>query len=167
MRAAVTRPGGIEIDDVAAPELGSGQVLVHPLFAGICGSDLHAADDLARFAELTSRVGGPGSIDPAADLVFGHEFCAEVVAHGPETTAALPVGTRVCSVPMVLGPAGPEAIGYSNAYPGALAELMVLQEMLLLRRRRQRHSRRRHVSARDGGEAGSRRLAPTHRPPLP
>jgi threonine dehydrogenase-like Zn-dependent dehydrogenase len=31
-----------------------------------------------------------------------------------------------------LGPTGPEQIGYSNVYPGALAERMVLQELLLL-----------------------------------
>ena len=42
------------------------------------------------------------------------------------------MGTRVCSVPIVVTPTGVEQIGYSNTYPGALAEHMVLQEMLLL-----------------------------------
>ncbi len=77
-------------------------------------------------------VGAP-HIDPSADCVFGHEFCAQIVEHGPGCTEALPVGTRVCSVPIILGSAGVEQIGYSNAYPGALAETMVLQEGLLLR----------------------------------
>ena len=36
-----------------------------------------------------------------------------------------------CSVPIIVGPTGVEQIGYSNAYPGALAEHMVLQELLL------------------------------------
>src|SRR6202035_1499901 len=44
----------------------------------------------------------------------------------------LPVGTRVCSVPIVVTPTGVEQVGYSNTYPGALAEHLVLQEMLLL-----------------------------------
>ena len=42
------------------------------------------------------------------------------------------MGTRVCSVPVVVGPTGVEQIGYSNHYPGALAEHLVLQELLLL-----------------------------------
>jgi len=64
--------------------------------------------------------------------VFGHEFCAEIVDFGPETQRTLPVGTRVCSVPILFGPEGVEGIGYSSLYPGALAEYMVLQEGLLL-----------------------------------
>ena len=35
-------------------------------------------------------------------------------------------------MPILLGPTGVEQIGYSNHYPGALAEHMVLQELLLL-----------------------------------
>ena len=35
-------------------------------------------------------------------------------------------------MPIIVGPTGVEQIGYSNHYPGALAEHMVLQEMLLL-----------------------------------
>jgi threonine dehydrogenase-like Zn-dependent dehydrogenase len=35
-------------------------------------------------------------------------------------------------VPTLLSPTGVQAIGYSGGYPGALGELMVLQEMLLL-----------------------------------
>jgi threonine dehydrogenase-like Zn-dependent dehydrogenase len=106
-------------------------VVVRSLAAGICGSDLHASADLAHFTRLMADAGVP-ALDPTLDTVFGHEFCAEVVEHGPGTTGALPVGTRVCSVPVIVGPDGVEQIGYSNTYPGALAEHMVLQEMLLL-----------------------------------
>ena len=35
-------------------------------------------------------------------------------------------------MPILLGPTGVEQIGYSNHYPGALAEHLVLQELLLL-----------------------------------
>ena len=131
MRAAVTRGGRLIVGDVPEPVPSSGHVVVRSLAAGICGSDLHALGDFAHFTELMGSVGVP-SLDPAADCVFGHEFCAEIVDHGPDTAKTLPVGTRVCSVPIVIGPTGVEQVGYSNTYPGALAEHMVLQELLLL-----------------------------------
>lgn len=131
MRAAVTRGASLVVDRVDDPEPGEGQVLVRSLAAGICGSDLHVLAGLDRFAALMRRVGAP-ALDPASDLVFGHEFCAEVVEHGPGTDRTLAAGARVCSVPVVVGPGGIEQVGYSNAYPGALAEHFVLQEALLL-----------------------------------
>jgi threonine dehydrogenase-like Zn-dependent dehydrogenase len=116
------------VDDVTP---GSGHVVARSLAAGICGSDLHALADVAHFAGLMEAVGVP-ALDPAHDCVFGHEFCAEIVDHGPGTSRTLPVGTRVCSVPIIVGGGGVEQLGYSNAFPGALAEYMALQEMLLL-----------------------------------
>lgn len=131
MRAAVTRGGRLMVEQVGDPEPGEGQVLVRSLAAGICGSDLHVLDDLDRFARLLGQVGVP-AFDPSAGIIFGHEFCAEVVDHGPNTSGALPPGTRVCSVPIIMGPRGLEQIGYSNVYPGALAEHFTLQEALVL-----------------------------------
>ena len=131
MRAAVTRGGQLVVGDVVDPVPSSGHVVVKSLSAGICGSDLHALADFSHFTGLIDRMGVP-ALDPAADCVFGHEFCAEIVEHGPDTAATLPVGTRVCSVPILVGPTGVEQVGYSNHYPGALAEHFVLQEMLLL-----------------------------------
>jgi threonine dehydrogenase-like Zn-dependent dehydrogenase len=119
------------VGDVADPTPTSGHVVVRSLAAGICGSDLHALADFTHFTGLMDSVGVP-SLNPSHDCVFGHEVCAEIVDHGPDTSATLPVGSRVCSVPIIVGPTGVEQIGYSNAYPGALAEYMVLQEMLLL-----------------------------------
>ena len=135
MRAAVTRIGGVEVEEIEEPAPGPGQVLVRTLACGICGSDLHAAADLRRFAGLVADAGGPGglgALDPERGVVFGHEFCAEVLDFGPGTERALRAGTRVCSVPVIAGPDGLEGIGYSNRYPGGLAERMVLQEALLL-----------------------------------
>jgi threonine dehydrogenase-like Zn-dependent dehydrogenase len=132
MRAAVTRIGGVVVEEVEEPVPGPGQVLVRTLACGICGSDLHAAADMRRFAGLVAQAGGLGGMDPERGVVFGHEFCAEVVEHGPGTEWTLAAGTRVCSMPVIVGPAGPEGFGYSNRYPGGLAERMVLQEALLL-----------------------------------
>ena len=131
MRAAVTRGGRLVVGEVPEPVPSSGHVVVRSLAAGICGSDLHALADFPHFTGLMDSVGVP-ALDPESDCVFGHEFCAEVVEHGPDTAGTLPVGTRVCSVPIIVGPTGVEQIGYSNAYPGALAEHMVLQELLCL-----------------------------------
>jgi threonine dehydrogenase-like Zn-dependent dehydrogenase len=131
MRAAVTRGGQLVVGDVAEPVPSSGHVVVRSLSAGICGSDLHALADFSHFTGLMDRIGAP-ALDPSGDCVFGHEFCAEIVEHGPDTARTLPVGSRVCSVPIIVGTKGVEQVGYSNRYPGALAEHMVLQEMLLL-----------------------------------
>jgi threonine dehydrogenase-like Zn-dependent dehydrogenase len=131
MRAGVTRGGKLVVGEVADVKPGSGHVVVRSLAAGICGSDLHALADFAHFTCLMDSVGVP-ALDPTQDCVFGHEFCAEVVEHGPDTARTLPVGTRVCSVPVILASTGIEQIGYSNAFPGALAEYMALQELLLL-----------------------------------
>ncbi len=131
MRAAITRGGALIVDSVADPSPGSGHVVVRSLAAGICGSDLHALADFTHFTELMARVGAP-SPDPAGETVFGHEFCAEVVEYGPDTAGTHPVGSRVCSVPILFGPTGPEQIGYSSVYPGALAEYLVVQELLMV-----------------------------------
>ena len=131
MRAAVTRDGRLAVADVADVTPGPGHVVVRSLAAGICGSDLHALADFPHFTGLMDSVGVP-KLDPAADCVFGHEFCAEIVEYGPGATGTLLIGTRVCSVPIIVGAMGIEQIGYSNHFPGALAEYMALQEVLLL-----------------------------------
>src|SRR5580700_11943375 len=101
MRAAVTRGGQLVVGDVADPVPSSGHVVARPLSTGICGSDLHALADFAHFTGLMDSVGVP-ALNAAADCIFGHEFCAEIVDHGPDTAGTLPVGTRVCSVPIIV-----------------------------------------------------------------
>jgi 2-desacetyl-2-hydroxyethyl bacteriochlorophyllide A dehydrogenase len=122
VRAAVAHSGQIVVEDVDEPVPGEGQVLVSSLACGICGSDLHMLDVL-------------GTLGPdAPPLVFGHEFCAEILDHGPGTdrrNAPAP-GTRVCAVPYATGPAGPELIGYSARFPGGFAERLVVDAERLL-----------------------------------
>jgi threonine dehydrogenase-like Zn-dependent dehydrogenase len=71
-------------------------------------------------------------MDLGRDVVMGHEFCAEIVDHGPGTARTLPVGARVCSRPVLLRDTGPQTIGYSNEHPGGYGEYMRLSEALLL-----------------------------------
>lgn len=132
MRAAIFRNGEIVVDQMPEPKPGAGQVLVKSLACGICGSDLHARKHAHRMVELSKFLPGRTSMDLSRDVVFGHEFCCEVLDYGPNTTRKLKPGTRVCSLPALLTPEGPKGIGYSNDYVGAYAEQMLLSEPLLL-----------------------------------
>jgi len=132
MRAAVMRDRKLVVAEVPMPEPGPGEVLVRTLACGICGSDLHALKHADAFVATARRAGNPRVMDLTRDVVMGHEFCAEIVEHGPATTRALPVGTRVCSRPVLMRDSGPQTIGYSNDHPGGYGEYMRLSEALLL-----------------------------------
>src|SRR5215470_15244135 len=132
MRAAVMRNRALVVAEVPPPEPGPGEVLVRTLACGICGSDLHALKHADRFVENSKRSGNPRVMDLSRDVVMGHEFCAEIVDHGPETTRALKAGTRVCSRPTLVRAGGPQSIGYSNDNPGGYGEYMRLSEALVL-----------------------------------
>jgi len=132
MRAAVMRDKRLVAADLPRPDPGPGEVLVKTLACGICGSDLHALRHAEQFVESQRRAGALFRMDLARDVVMGHEFCAEIVDHGPQTTRALPVGARVCSRPALVRADGPRTVGYSNDTPGGYAEYMRLTEALLL-----------------------------------
>lgn len=132
MRAAVLREGALLEATLPDPTPGPGQVLARSLACGICGSDLHALRHLDRLAEAAAAQGGGEALDPARDLVLGHEFCAELVDFGPGTERRLRPGTRVCSMPVAGDARGFATVGYSNRYPGGFGELLVLTEALCL-----------------------------------
>ena len=132
MRAVVMRAKQLIVADVPIPDPGPGEVLVKTLACGICGSDLHALKHADRFAAAFRRADGSPILDLSRDVVMGHEFCAEIIDHGPRTAKRLKVGTRVCSVPGLVRPDGRQSIGYSNDNPGGYAEYMRLTEALLL-----------------------------------
>jgi threonine dehydrogenase-like Zn-dependent dehydrogenase len=132
MRAAVMRSKRLVVTDLPRPEPGPGEVLVKTLACGICGSDLHALRHAEQFVAASRRAGSVFTMDLSRDVVMGHEFCAEIVEHGPATTGALRAGTRVCSRPSLIRADGPRTVGYSNDTPGGYAEYMRLTEALLL-----------------------------------
>ncbi|WGR91147.1 zinc-binding dehydrogenase [Bradyrhizobium sp. ISRA443] len=132
MRAAIFRNGEIVVDTLPEPKPGAGQVLVKSLACGICGSDLHARKHAHRMVELTKFFPGRQPMDLSRDVVFGHEFCCEILDYGSDTTRKLKPGTKVCSVPALLTPRGPQGVGYSNENVGGYAEQMLLSEALLL-----------------------------------
>jgi threonine dehydrogenase-like Zn-dependent dehydrogenase len=132
MRAAVFRKGSIVVDTIPDPVPSRGQVLVRTLACGICGTDLHAAKYTHQFVNLAKRVGNRWSMDADRDVVFGHEFCCEVVEYGPSTPARLPPGTLVCSMPLTLEAETVQGIGYSNDIAGGFAQYMPLADRMLL-----------------------------------
>ncbi|MEY9108494.1 threonine dehydrogenase-like Zn-dependent dehydrogenase/drug/metabolite transporter (DMT)-like permease [Bradyrhizobium yuanmingense] len=131
MRAAIFRNGEIVVGRMAEPTPGPGQVLVKTLACGICGSDLHARQHAHRMVEMARKTGRK-PMDLSRDVVFGHEFCCEIVDYGPGTSRKLKPGTQVCSLPALVTPQGIEGIGYSNDNVGGYAEAMLLSEALLL-----------------------------------
>src|SRR6202140_4065406 len=132
MRAAIFRNGEIVVDTLPEPKPGAGAVLVKTLACGICGSDLHARKHARHMVELARHFPGRKPMDLSRDVVFGHEFCCEILDYGPGTQRKLKTGTRVCSLPALLTPDGVQTIGYSNDNIGGYAERMLLSEALLL-----------------------------------
>lgn len=132
MRAAIFRGGDLVVDTMPVPVPAQGQVLVKTLACGICGSDLHAAKHAHRMVEVTRRIPGRMPMDLSRDIVFGHEFCCEVLDYGPKTDKTLKTGTRVCAMPVMIEADGPKGMGYSNTYVGGYAEQMLLAAPLML-----------------------------------
>jgi threonine dehydrogenase-like Zn-dependent dehydrogenase len=132
MRAAIKRGNRIVCETIADPVPGAGQVLIRTLACGICGSDLHALDHAEAIARIYRRAGVENVLDPARDVVFGHEFAGEILEYGPATQRRLKPGTLVTSIPRLLGASGAHVIGYSNVAVGGFAERMLLTESLLL-----------------------------------
>jgi len=133
MRAVIRRDRRLVCDEIGELTPGEGQVLVKTLACGICGSDLHALHHMEHMIDLSRRAGGlDNGFDPAADTVFGHEFCAEILEHGPGSPKTLKAGARVVSIPMTMHGAGVELLGFSNRLPGGFAERMLLTEAMLL-----------------------------------
>lgn len=132
MRAAIFRKGEIVVDDLPEPTPSRGQVLTKTLACGICGSDLHARVHADRMNRALESVPWRKGMDLTRDVVFGHEYCCEILDHGLGCGKRLKVGTRVVSVPRLMVDGALEGIGYSNTNIGGYAERMVLGEGFLL-----------------------------------
>ena len=132
MKAVVCKDSELSVVDLPEAKPGPGQVLLSVLRCGICGSDLHMRHHCNHMAKLVGRMGYPNFPSSDQPLVFGHEFCGEVLEHGERTSKKLPPGTRVCAVPLVRHGTGIEMIGLSTRYHGAYAERVVVEESMML-----------------------------------
>lgn len=131
MQALIYRVGRIGIGEAEEPSPAEGQVLVKTLACGICGSDLHFVHHAHHVVETSSRIGGGFPIDLGRDIVLGHEFCGEIVDRG-RGPAALPAGTRVCSIPFAHADGVGQSLGFSADRPGGYGQYMVLNESNLV-----------------------------------
>jgi threonine dehydrogenase-like Zn-dependent dehydrogenase len=130
MRAVVLRGGRLEVRQTPDPIPGPGELLLRTLSTAICASDVHFMDHHDLVPE-----GGPAGMvyDEDRDIVLGHEFVGEVVAHGPDCTDDFPVGTRVTAMPILLidgGLGGTKVIGQHPEAQGSFGELLVVNEMM-------------------------------------
>jgi threonine dehydrogenase-like Zn-dependent dehydrogenase len=125
MRAAVLRGGVVETRETEDPVPGEGQILVRTLACGICASDLHFMDHPDADPDDDT---GLSRYDADADVVMGHEYCAEVVDYGPGTKREWPLGTRVSSLPVLLANGQVRVIGQSPEAPGGFGEYFLMTE---------------------------------------
>lgn len=98
MRAAVFHDAkDIRIEDVPDPKsVGPADVLIRPLWCGICGTDLHeyAVGPIVIPTEPHELTGWK------APQILGHEFSAEVIEVGSDVTHVRP-GQRVSVMPII------------------------------------------------------------------
>jgi threonine dehydrogenase-like Zn-dependent dehydrogenase len=105
-------------------------VLIDVLRCGICGSDLHARHHCDELAAVAREAGYDGFMRSDQDIVFGHEFCGEIVEHGPRCRGTIAPGTTVVALPLLRQGAQIHGIGLSAHAPGAYAERLLVQESL-------------------------------------
>jgi threonine dehydrogenase-like Zn-dependent dehydrogenase len=130
MRAVSCRATELEVVERPTPVPEKGQVLIDVLRCGICGSDLHARHHCDDMAEVARETGYDAFMRSDQEVVLGHEFCGEIVEHGPGRRKALATGTIVVALPLLRRGADIHAIGLSTAAPGAYAEQLAVQESL-------------------------------------
>ena len=134
MRAVVLRQGQLEVRETPDPVPGPGELLLRTLSTAICASDVHFMDHPEMAIDDPT---GRSLYDADRDIVLGHEFVGEVVAHGPGCGDQFPVGTRVTSIPIRFAGAGGEVdfnavriIGQHPEAQGSFGELVVVPEVL-------------------------------------
>ncbi|HWF76408.1 MAG TPA: zinc-binding dehydrogenase [Caulobacteraceae bacterium] len=132
MKAVVRRSGVLVCAEVDDPVPGPGQALLRTLACGICGSDLHAHRFAQRVADAAIKAGRRPPIRPTDDLVFGHEFCGQVLGYGSGAAAPFEPGTRVIALPYATGPDGRETVGFSHRFPGGFAELVCVDAAMMM-----------------------------------
>lgn len=128
MRAVVLRDGRLTVRETADPEPGPGELLLRTLSTAICASDVHFMDHPELAIDDPT---GRSLYDTDRDIVLGHEFVGEVIAHGPGCSDQFTVGTRVTSIPIRLvdgGAGGVRIIGQHPEAQGSFSELLVISE---------------------------------------
>lgn len=132
MKAVVCQGAELSVRDIPEPTLANGQVLLKVLRCGICGSDLHVRHHCKLFGNLIRRAGYLNFPDANEPLVFGHEFCGEVLEHGPGTPKHVKTGTTVCALPFIRRGKDIDCIGLSARSHGAYAERIAVENSMMI-----------------------------------
>lgn len=94
MKAVTCTNAKLEVVDRPSPAPAKGQLLLDVLRCGICGSDLHARLHCDELADVMAESGYHAFMRSNQQVVFGHEFCGEVVDYGPGTRRTLGAAPR-------------------------------------------------------------------------
>lgn len=116
MRAATFQGKAFTVRDMPDPSPAAGQLLVRPIFTGICGSDLSLRKQLSALADTL-----PPEHLPI--IIPGHEFSAEIIGIAPGTDTRLKAGDLITGLPFTHTHEGPQTIGISPGHGGGLATL--------------------------------------------
>ncbi|OBF91075.1 alcohol dehydrogenase [Mycobacterium sp. 852014-52450_SCH5900713] len=130
MKSVTCTNAKLEVVDLPAPTPGKGQLLIDVLRCGICGSDLHARRHCDELADVMAESGYDAFMRSDQQVVFGHEFCGEVIDYGPGTRKAPRPGTPVVALPLLRRGKEVHGIGLSTMAPGAYAEQLLVEQSL-------------------------------------
>ena len=132
MRAVVCQHANLQVEDLADPVPGPGQVRLEVLRCGICGSDLHARTGMDEWADMATRTGYDRFGRSTEPVVFGHEFSGAVAEYGPKCRRDVREGAPVVAFPLLRSAGSVDGVGLSRHAPGAYAEQLLVQESLML-----------------------------------
>ncbi len=132
MKSVTCTNAELEVVDLPTPTPAKGQLLIEVLRCGICGSDLHARHHCDELADVMAESGYDAFMRSDQQVVFGHEFCGEVLDYGPGTRKAPRPGTTVVALPLLRRGKEVHGIGLSTMAPGAYAEQLLVERSLTL-----------------------------------
>ena len=130
MKTVACTNAKLEVVDLPTPTPAKGQVLIEVLRCGICGSDLHARRHCDELADVMAESGYDAFMRSDQQVVFGHEFCGEVLDYGPGTRKAPRRGTPAVALPLLRRGTAVHGIGLSTMAPGAYAEQLLVEQSL-------------------------------------
>ena len=132
VKAVTCTNAKLEVVDQPPPTPAKGQLVIDVLRCGICGSDLHARHHCDELADVMVESGYDAFMRSNQSVVFGHEFCGEIVDYGPGTRKTPRTGTPVVALPLLRRGKEVHITGLSAAAPGAYAEQVLVERSLAL-----------------------------------
>lgn len=132
MKAVVCKQAHLSVAQRTDPVPQRGQLLLKVLRCGICGSDLHALTGCDHSHKLLARTGYPHFMRSDQEVIFGHEFCGEVLERGPGGATSPKPGTRVCALPLLRHGDEVDLIGLSARSGGGYAEQVVVEASMTM-----------------------------------